>query len=53
MIVIKRIRIEDNPANEVTSDKVFKPRKIRDANGNLLFDENGIFSEKIFGKNCT
>lgn len=50
MIVIKRIRIEDNPANEVTSDKIFKPRKVRDANGNFLFDDNGIFSEKIFGK---
>lgn len=50
MITIKRIRINENPDNEVTSDKIFRPRKIRDADGNFLFDENGIFSERIFGK---
>lgn len=50
MITIKRLRIQDNPANEVTSEKVFKPHKIKDANGNLCFHEEGIFSKRIFGQ---
>ena len=52
---IKRVEIENNPLNEVTSDKVFADRKIRDKNGDFIFDENGIFSNKIFGKlkHCT
>ena len=50
MITIKRVNIKTNSANEVTTDKIFKPRKVRDANGNLLFHEDGIFSERIFGK---
>lgn len=50
MVTIKRVHIKTNPANEVKSHKIFKPRKIRDANGNLMFHEEGIFSEKIFGK---
>lgn len=49
-IAIKRIDIEDNPANEVTSYKVFRPRKVRGADGTLMFHEDGIFSERIFGK---
>lgn len=49
-IEIKPIRIEDNEANKVTSDKIFVPRKIKDANGNYLFHPDGIFSERIFGK---
>ena len=47
---IKPVEIEDNPLNKVTSTKVFKSRKIIDAKGNYLFDPDGIFSERIFGK---
>lgn len=52
---IKPVEIEDNPLNKVTSTKVFKSRKIIDAKGNYLFDPDGIFSERIFGKynKCT
>lgn len=54
-ITIKPIDIKENPLNEVTSDKIFQSRKIKDENNNYLFDKNGIFSEKIFGKfnHCT
>lgn len=48
-ITIKPVRIEDNPENEVTSEKVFQARKIRDGD-RYLFHKDGIFSEKIFGK---
>lgn len=50
-ITVKPIKIKENPMNEVTSDKVFQARKIKDSvTGEYLFDEEGIFSEKIFGK---
>lgn len=49
-ITIKKLQIEDNPANEVTSHKIFKSRKVFDDEGNLVFHEDGIFSDKIFGK---
>ena len=54
-ITIEPIKIKENPMNEVTSDKIFMPRKIKDANNNYLYDKNGIFSERIFGKfnKCT
>lgn len=50
MITIKRVIIQDNPANEVTSEKVFRPKKIKDQDGNYMYHDKGIFSEKIFGK---
>ena len=49
-ITIKKLQIEDNPANEVTSHKIFKSRKVFDDEGNLVFHEDGIFSDKIFGR---
>lgn len=49
-IAIKRINIEDNPANEVTSHKIFKSRKVFDDEGNPIFHQDGIFSDRIFGK---
>lgn len=49
-ISLKRIDIEDNPANEVTTHKLFKNRNVFDEDGNLLFHKDGIFSERIFGK---
>ena len=54
-ITIKPINIVENPKNEVTSSKIFQSRKIKDEHNNFLFDEDGIFSERIFGKfgHCT
>ena len=54
-ITVKPIEIKEDEANKVTSDKIFKGRKILGPDGRYLFDENGIFSEKIFGKfgHCT
>ena len=49
-IIIRRTKIEENKSNEVTSDKIFKPRRSKDAQGNWRFHEEGIFSERIFGK---
>lgn len=50
-ITVSPVRIKENPMNEVTSDKVFQSRKIKDnTTGEYLFDEDGIFSERIFGK---
>lgn len=49
-IVIQRTKIKENKSNEVTSEKVFKPRRIKDQYGNWRFNEDGIFSERIFGK---
>lgn len=48
-ITVKPIKIVENPENEITSDKVFRTRKIQDGD-RFLFHENGIFSDKIFGK---
>lgn len=48
-ITIKPVTIVENPKNEVTSSKVFQARKIKDGD-RYLFHEDGIFSEKIFGK---
>lgn len=47
---IKPLDIKDNPANEVTSFKIFQDRKIFDDDGNFVFHPDGIFSEKIFGR---
>ena len=49
-IEIEKINIEDNPSNEVTSHKLFKSRKIFNADGTLDFHPEGIFSDRIFGK---
>ena len=49
-ITLKRIDIEDNPSNEVTTHKVFKSRKIFDEEGKPIFHKDGIFSDKIFGQ---
>ena len=46
---IKPVHIIENPMNQVTSDKLFQARKIKDGD-RYLFHEDGIFSEKIFGK---
>lgn len=48
-ITIKPIKVIENPKNQVTSEKVFQARKIKDGD-RYLFHEDGIFSEKIFGK---
>ncbi len=54
-ITIKPIDIVEDPMNEVTSHKIFQSRKIKDDKNNFLFDTDGIFSERIFGKfgHCT
>lgn len=46
---IKPVQIIENPMNQVTSEKLFQARKIKDGD-RYLFHEDGIFSEKIFGK---
>ena len=46
---IKPVHIIENPMNQVTSEKLFQARKIKDGD-RYLFHEDGIFSEKIFGK---
>lgn len=46
---IKPVHIVENPMNQVTSEKLFQARKIKDGD-RYLFHEDGIFSEKIFGK---
>jgi hypothetical protein len=48
-ISIKKLEIPVDPQNEVTSEKIFKPRRCKDINGNWRFHEKGIFSEEIFG----
>lgn len=48
-ITIKPVNIIENEENRVTSDKIFKERKIKDGD-RYLFHKDGIFSEKIFGK---
>lgn len=47
---IKQVEIKEDSRNEVTSHRPFKTRRIMDKNGDYLFDDNGIFSEKIFGR---
>ena len=49
-INVEIFEAEDNEANAVTSSKIFKARRNRDANGAFRFDENGIFSPSIFGR---
>ena len=44
---IKRLVIEDNPTREVTSSRLFE-KSVVQRNGEFVFDENGIFSYKIF-----
>lgn len=46
---IRPVHITENPMNQVTSEKLFQARKIKDGD-RYLFHEDGIFSEKIFGK---
>ncbi|MBQ8218488.1 MAG: hypothetical protein IJZ79_01950 [Bacilli bacterium] len=48
-VTIKPVHIIENEDNHVTSDKMFRSRKIKDGD-RYLFHEDGIFSEKIFGK---
>lgn len=48
-VTIKPVHIVENESNRVKSDKVFQARKIKDGD-RYLFHEDGIFSEKIFGK---
>ena len=48
-VKIEPVKITENPMNQVTSEKVFQARKIKDGD-RYLFHEDGIFSEKIFGK---
>ena len=44
-ITVRPIKIKENPMNEVTSEKVFKSRKIKDpVTGEYLFFLYGIFS---------
>lgn len=54
-LTIKPIEIIEDPANEVTSSEIFTKRKIEDKDGNFLFNKDGIFSDRIFGKfnRCT
>lgn len=54
-IKIENFNAQENKLNEVTSEKVFKPRRARDKDGNWRFHDDGIFSRKIFGKlyKCT
>ena len=49
-IKIKRLKIKENPANEVTSHKVLASRRTKDINGNFVYHSEGIFSDKIFGR---
>ena len=42
-IEIERLHVKDNPYNKVTEDLPYKKRRIRDRDGNLRFNENGIF----------
>lgn len=49
-IKVSKFHVEPNPSNEVTSEKVFKPRRCKDKDGNWRFHDEGIFSKKIFGK---
>lgn len=49
-ITIENFHIKENPLNEVTSEKVFKPRRTKDKDGNWRFHDEGIFSPVIFGK---
>lgn len=46
---IKPVHIVENPMNQVTSEKLFRARKIKDGD-RYLFHDDGIFSERIFGK---
>ena len=49
-IKINKYEAENNFYNEITSDRVFKLRRLKDKDGNWRFDDEGIFSEKIFGR---
>lgn len=52
-IKIEKLRIKENSINEVTSDRIFNPKKIIKVAWNdepeLNFNDDGIFSRKIFG----
>lgn len=47
-VSFKRVKIEKIPENEVTSHLIMEPHR-RQKIDNLMYDENGIFSKKIFG----
>ena len=47
---VKDIQIKDDARNKVTSHRLFKTRRIIDKNGEYLFNDESIFSEKIFGQ---
>ena len=49
-IEILNFNVKENPYNAVTSEKIFKPRRIKDNKGNWRFSDDGIFSERIFGR---
>lgn len=42
--------VTENKSNQVTSDKLFAARKYTDSDGNWIFNEDGLFSNRIFGK---
>lgn len=48
-IKISKFKVMENLRNEVTSEKLFKPRRAKDKDGNWRFHEKGIFSREIFG----
>lgn len=49
-IKISNFHLQENHLNEVTSSKIFKPRRSKDKYGNWRFHDEGIFSRKIFGR---
>lgn len=48
-IQIKRLEIEQNPLNEVKSEKIFQKRKYSNDKGEFIYNNDGIFSPTIFG----
>lgn len=48
LVYVNRTKIEKKPENKVTSHLIFEPHRRQSVN-NLKFDENGIFSKRIFG----
>jgi len=49
-VTIQPLKIKRNPENQVTTPDIIKERKMKNKYGAYDFDENGIFSEKIFGR---
>lgn len=44
-----KFKVQDNPDNAVTTDKLFMPRKSKTKDGDWRFHPDGIFSRRIFG----